>query len=90
MPHGRWKEALHRSVTAIITDLFGTRILAFDEKAALSLSEIKSVSRAEGFQIGMADGQIAAIARANEMIVATRDTGPFKTAGLTVVNPWIQ
>ena len=89
MPDGRRKDALHRAVTTIIGDLFGARILAFDGKAALVFSELMSVSRADGFQIGRADGQIAAIARANEMIVATSDTGPFEAAGLSVVNPWI-
>ena len=36
----------------------------------------------------MVDGQIAAIAMAHGLIVATRDTAPFEAAGLTVINPW--
>jgi predicted nucleic acid-binding protein len=38
--------------------------------------------------IAAADGYIAAIAAANGFIVATRDTSPFKAAGVDVINPW--
>jgi len=44
--------------------------------------------RAAGQGIGMADGYIAAIARAKGLIVATRDTQPFAAAGVPVINPW--
>ena len=30
----------------------------------------------------------AAIAAANGLTVATRDTGPFNAAGVAVINPW--
>jgi predicted nucleic acid-binding protein len=36
----------------------------------------------------MADGCIAAIAKANRLAVATRDTLPFEAAGASVINPW--
>ena len=36
----------------------------------------------------LADAFIAAIALANGFIIATRDTGPLETAGVTVINPW--
>jgi predicted nucleic acid-binding protein len=41
-----------------------------------------------GQAIGKADGYIAATAAARGLAVATRDTGPFKAAGLRVINPW--
>jgi predicted nucleic acid-binding protein len=89
LPDGRRKTALRRSVTQIIADLFGSRIVAFDVRAALAFSEIMSAAQRSGQRIGLADGQIAAIAHTNGMIVATRDTDPFKVAGMTVINPWI-
>ena len=36
----------------------------------------------------LTDAFIAAIALANGFAVATRDTGPFEAAGVTVINPW--
>lgn len=89
LPDGRRKRTLRGSVSRIITTLFGSRILAFDEQAALAFSEIMSAAQNAGRRIGFADGQIAAIAQANGMIVATRDEDPFNRAGLTVINPWI-
>lgn len=88
LPEGRRKATLRHSVSRIIADLFGPRILAFDERAALAFSEIMSAAQHAGRRIGLADGQIAAIAQANGMIVATRDIDPFKVAGLTVIDPW--
>ena len=44
--------------------------------------------RSEGRTIPVSDGYIAATAAANGMMVATRDTTPFKAAGLKTVDPW--
>ena len=44
--------------------------------------------RASGLAMASADGCIAAIAAANGLTVATRDTGPFEAAGVAVINPW--
>jgi len=33
-------------------------------------------------------GYIAAIAAAHGLMVATRDTSPFRAAELNVINPW--
>jgi predicted nucleic acid-binding protein len=35
-----------------------------------------------------ADAFIAAVALANGFAVATRDTRPFETAGVDIINPW--
>ena len=45
-------------------------------------------ARASGLEIASADGYIAAIAAANGLAVASRDTGPFEAAGAAVINPW--
>jgi len=44
--------------------------------------------QATGQAIGMADGMIAAIAKANGMTVATRDVTPLNAAGVSVIDPW--
>jgi len=49
---------------------------------------LRARARAQGKAIAPADGYIAATAISHGLIVATRDTGPFEAAGLTVINPW--
>ena len=34
-------------------------------------------------------GHIGAVAVANGLAVATRDSGPFEAAGAAVINPWL-
>jgi hypothetical protein len=45
-------------------------------------------ARTSGLAIAGTDGSIAAIAAANGLVVATRDSGPFEAAGAKVINPW--
>jgi len=45
-------------------------------------------ARRAGIRPGTADGLIAATAKANGMMVATRDTAAFEAAGVAVINPW--
>jgi predicted nucleic acid-binding protein len=45
-------------------------------------------ARGAGLAIGVADGQIAAIAASHGFSVATRDTAPFVAAGVPVIDPW--
>ena len=45
-------------------------------------------ARMAGLAISVTDGYIAAIAVANGMKMATRDTAPFEASGLEVVDPW--
>jgi len=51
-------------------------------------AELMARIRKAGSGIETADACIAAVAIANGFTVATRDTGPFQVAGLTVINPW--
>jgi predicted nucleic acid-binding protein len=68
--------------------LFDSRILPFDAKAGRIYAALRARARAAGRAIATADGYIAAIAAAHNLIVATRDTAPFEAAGLSVINPW--
>lgn len=63
------------------------RVLPFDLRAAEICAELRAHVRASGRSIGTADSYIAAIAAANGLIVASRDTQPFEAAGVPVINP---
>jgi toxin FitB len=90
MPDGKRKAELGVSLVGQALDLFGPRVLAFDTVAATMYASVISRARAAGRPIGMADGQIAAIAMAHKLSVATRHTAPFEAAGLKVINPWLE
>ena len=70
--------------------LFGTRILSFDQQAAIAYAPLVIRARTSGCIISVADGQIAAIATAYGFTIATRDIVPFVAAGVPVINPWEQ
>jgi len=71
-----------------MTKLFKNRILPFDERAAIAYAPVVTRARTAGKIISVADGQIAAIAAVHGFAVATRDTTPFVSAGVPVINPW--
>ena len=88
LPLGRCREGLDAALARLISALFGPRILSFDESAAKVYALLIGHSRGAGRNIAVADGQIAAIASVHGFTVATRDEIPFRSAGVTVINPW--
>lgn len=88
LPAGRRKEGLGGALNELLARLFGSRILAFDQQAAIIYAPLVCRARAGGHLISVADGQIAAIAAVHGFTVATRDTAPFTAAGVPVINPW--
>ncbi|MEJ2612118.1 MAG: type II toxin-antitoxin system VapC family toxin [Candidatus Thiodiazotropha sp.] len=88
LPTGRRRKSLHESVEKQVIPLFAGRVLPFDLGCTQPYSELMAKARKAGLAISAADGYIAAIAAANGFIVATRDTSPFKAAGVNVINPW--
>jgi hypothetical protein len=88
LPEGKRKEGLRVNMDERVLPLFESRILAFDIEAAEACAVVRVRARAAGKGIGTADSYIAAIAAAKGLTVATRDTEPFKAAGVQVINPW--
>ena len=71
-----------------LKELFGERVLPFDEKAIAALEQISSTAEQNEVELSLIDSMIAATALANGFQIATRDTRPFEAAGLKVINPW--
>jgi predicted nucleic acid-binding protein len=88
LPPGKRRDTLHSSLEQRLMPLFVGRILPFDIAASQAYAVLRARARAQGKAIAPADGYIAATATTHGLIVATRDTGPFEAAGLTVINPW--
>lgn len=88
LPEGKRRKALGNELAMLLDRLFESRIIAFDEGPARRLVEIIRSCRSAGVSISTADSMIAAVALDAGFSVATRDTGPYSAAGLTVINPW--
>lgn len=88
LPPGKRRDSLHENLEKRVLPLFTGRVLPFDLACTQSYAELMAISRSTGQAIATADGYMAAIAAANGFTVATRDTAPFETAGVRVINPW--
>ncbi|MCU7917990.1 MAG: type II toxin-antitoxin system VapC family toxin [Candidatus Thiodiazotropha sp. (ex Epidulcina cf. delphinae)] len=88
LPAGRRRKGLHENLEKQVIPLFAGRVRPFDLGCTQVYSELMAKAQGAGLAIATADGYIAAIAAANRFIVATRDTSPFKAAGVDVINPW--
>lgn len=88
LQNGRRRNALRERLESQVLPMFAGRILVLDLPATQAYADLMATAQASGFSIGMADGLIAAIARASGMTVASRDTTPFSAAGVNVINPW--
>ena len=88
LPAGRRRKGLLEVVEDILRSQFYNRILPFDSPAAKAYAVIAANRRAIGRPINHSDCQIAAIARVNNALVATRDVHDFKSCGIEVINPW--
>jgi hypothetical protein len=88
LPRGKRRDGLTREAEAMFAVDFAGRILAFDQAAARVFGQITAFRRAQGRPIATLDAQIAAIARANDATLATRNTSDFDGCGVRLVNPW--
>jgi toxin FitB len=90
LPAGRRRTALAQAIDEMLEEDFRYRILPFDRAAARAYAAIAADRRAAGRPISQFDCQIAAIARAHEAAVATRNTGDYEGCGIEVIDPWRQ
>jgi predicted nucleic acid-binding protein len=88
LPAGKRRAALQDSLENEVLPLFAGRILSFDLACTKAYAELLAKVRMAGSGIQAADAFIAAVALANGFSVATRDTSPFRAAGLSVIDPW--
>lgn len=88
MPQGKRREGLATGLERMLKTGFANRILPFDSGAARSYAGIAASRRRRGRPIAQADCQIAAIARARGMEVATRNVRDFEDMGIEIIDPW--
>ena len=89
LPAGKRQEALNRAARVMFEEKFAGRCLPFDEDAASHYARIVSARTRVGRPMSVEDAQIAAIALAHRMPLATRNTPDFELIdGLALINPW--
>ena len=89
LPAGKRRTALAQAAEAMFEQDFSGRCLAFDAAAAKSFALVVAQRTRSGQLISTEDAQIAAIALANALTIATRNTKDFDQIDqLAVVNPW--
>ena len=88
MPVGRRRDAIGEAIEAMLREDFAGRILPFDSAAARAYAAIAATRRAAGRPVSTMDMQIAAIARSQNMAVATRNTKDFTGTGVDLADPW--
>ena len=90
LPAGRRRDRLAAEVDAVLREDFTGRVLPFDSAAARAYAAIAASRRSAGRPILEADCQIAAIARARDAAVATRNGADFEHCGIAVIDPWTE
>lgn len=88
MPAGKRRQVLEQKLSVLFGQRFADRLLAFDGSAAERYAEVAASQRRIGRPITQFDAQIAAIALARGMQVATRNVRDFTDCGLDVIDPW--
>ncbi len=90
LPDGRRKLGLAQAAGAMFEEDFAGRSLPFDDAAAALYGSIVAGRSRLGRPVSIEDAQIAAIAMAHGLTVATRNVRDFQDIeGLVVVNPWL-
>jgi predicted nucleic acid-binding protein len=88
LPDGRRKMTLSAAVHGLINEDFHGRVAPFDASAAAQYALVVGSREKLGRPISAADAQIAAICRARQVALATRNTKDFEHTGVELVNPW--
>lgn len=89
LSEGNRRNVLEESFHSVLREAFEHRILPFDEVAAHLYGKIMTRRKELGKPLSILDGQIAAIARANNFTVATRNSKDFADCDLNLINPFL-
>lgn len=87
LPIGRRKDTLREAAVDVFSR-FTEEVLPFDAAAATVYPEIVDHRDRQGMLISGYDAQIAAICRANDASLATRNEKDFAGVGVELINPW--
>lgn len=88
LPDSEKRAELNQWVKEDLSNRFQNRILDISTKEANEWGKILARAEKNGTLIPAVDALIAATAKANDLIVVTRNTRDMKNAGVGLTNPW--
>ncbi len=88
MPEGRRRNQLAARAELMFDEDFHERVLPFDERAVRHFVDIAVKTKKRGREVRTFDPQIAAIARAHDMTVVTRNVKHFEGCDVDILDPW--
>ncbi len=88
LPDGKRKKALFGAANKMLEKFTG-RCLPFGEEEASIYAQLMAEARKHGKAVTVEDGQIAATALSNNLMLATRNVKDFAAIdGLEIINPF--
>ena len=87
LPRGRRRLQIEHRVGGIVAN-YEDRILPVGREAAQRAARLRARARHDGRPAETGDALIAGTAAANDLVVATRNTGDFAPFDVEVLNPW--
>lgn len=88
LPAGRRRQMLEDRFRQFVARGFEQRILSFDLAAAHHYADVMAHRREIGRPMSVPDGEIAAIALARGLAVATRNVADFEECGIALIDPF--
>lgn len=88
LPDSEKKQELNRWVREDLSIRFRNRILDVSIKEVNEWGKVLAKAEKNGTPIPAIDALIAATAKANDLIVVTRNTKDMENAGVELTNPW--
>ncbi len=88
LPPGRKRDGLGGFISGFVAGTPRENLLAFGLREAPHYAAIVASRRRQGKDIAPLDAQIASIAAASGIPVATRNVRDFEGCGIDVFNPW--
>lgn len=88
MPPGK-KRSEKLAIVGELLESLEERTLSFDSEAAAMYALILARRLESGRPMSVSDAQIAAICRARQLPLATRNTRDFRDCGLSLIDPWL-
>lgn len=88
LPDGSRQQRLQRLAQLMFQEDFAGKVLPFDQDAARHYATLSAYRRGKGIPISQFDAQIAAICRAHQAVIVTRNVNDFIHCDLALINPW--
>jgi hypothetical protein len=86
---GKRRLQLKERFERFVSLAFAQHVLVYDKAAARHHGEVMGLRKEIGCPMSVPDGQIVAIARANGLKIATRNSSDFEDCGADLIDPFL-